>query len=188
MAYFFCITGLIQHIHCVTYELTATPYKVAVGHSLTISAKLNNPSDPLGDVKISLAKTISSANIFSTRGGCRFIGDVYNSGRIDVCDYYNYRFVITFPSVTANHTGAYTIFAPLQSPYQSDSVEVQLLGKWNNKPIGAVQVSFARPGTILVIFDNRLSCHLISFDYYIKTGRIDLCDEVKIHHHFPICQ
>jgi hypothetical protein len=40
MAAFFCSQGIIQHVHCVTYELTVTPDKLAVGQSLTITAKV----------------------------------------------------------------------------------------------------------------------------------------------------
>jgi hypothetical protein len=137
MAAFFCITGLIQHVHCVTYELTATPDKVAVGQSLTITAEINNLIIPVGTIQISFDKPDGRAyTIFDNRvTGCRLMSTTtyVNTGKIDLCDNISYKYSITFPSVNSDHIGSYQISAPLQNPYESSVVNVQLLGKWDHE-------------------------------------------------------
>ena len=134
MMIYFLYPGIVC-VDGVTYELTVTADKVFLGQSLTISVKVNNPSIPVGDVSIVLTKPLDGGGtIFQYREkdniACQFSFPPYTtSGRVDVCDNTNHRYTITFPSVTEDHIGRYRIEAPLQNPYESNKVEVQLLGE-----------------------------------------------------------
>ena len=70
----------------------------------------------------------TDCEIFETKHGCRFPLAPYDTtGRIDVCDRTNHRYVITFPSVTADHIGVYSINAPDQKPVRSERITIRAL-------------------------------------------------------------